>query len=91
MFTYRNSDARETEKLLGPDGSPYKDNTKIPVFCWTSQSFSAEEIVTIILGKHGNEVHCASPPINVSHNVIFFVGTKKLRKPNDLKCHDMRA
>ena len=91
MFTYRNSDARGIEKLLGPDGSPYKDDANLPVFSWTSQSFSAEEIVTIILGKHGNEVHCASPPINVSHNVIFFVGTKKLRKPNDLKCHDMRA
>ena len=63
----------------------------MPVFSWNSQPFSAEEIVTIILGKHDNEVLCASPPINVSHNVIFFVDTKKLRKPNDLKCHDMRA
>ena len=91
MFTYRNSDARGIEKLLGPDGSLYKGDAKMPVFSWTSQPFSAEEIVTIILGKHDNEVLCASPPINVSQNVIFFVDTKKFRKPNDLKCHDMRA
>ena len=72
MFTYRNSDARGIEKLLGPDGSLYKGDAKMPVFSWTSQPFSAEEIVTIILGKHDNEVLCASPPINVSHNVMIW-------------------
>ena len=88
MLTYRNPGARETQKRLVPDGSPYKDDTKIPVFSWSSQPFSAEDIVGIILRKYDNEVHCTSPPINVSR-VTFLVDTRKLRKPNDLKCDNM--
>ena len=91
MFIYRNPDARRTEKRLVPDGSPYKDDAKILLFSWSSQPFSAEEIVTIILGKYDNEVLCTSPPINVSHNVTFLVDTRKLRKPNHLNCDDMGA
>ena len=59
------------------------------MFSWYSQTFFAEEIVTIIFGKYGNEVLCTSPPINVSHNVTFLVDTRKLCKRNDLKYHDM--
>ena len=59
------------------------------MFSWSSQPFSAEEIVTIILGKYDNEVLSTSLPINVSHNVTFLVDTRKLRKPDDLKCDDM--
>ena len=47
--------------------------------------------MTIILGKYDNEVLCTSPPVNVSHNVTFLVDTRKLCKPNDLKCDDMGA
>ena len=90
LFICRNADVREIEKRLVPDGSPYKDDAKIPVFSWSSQPFSAEEIVTIILGKYDNEVLCTSPPINVSH-VTFLVNTGKLRQPNNLKCDDMGA
>ena len=90
LFICRNADVREIEKWLVPDGSPYKDDAKIPVFSWSSQPFSAEEIVTIILGKYDNEVLCTSSPINVSH-VTFLVNTGKLRQPNDLKCDDMGA
>ena len=86
MLTYRNPDARETQKRLVPDGSPYKDDAKIPVFSWSSHPFSTEEIVTIILRIYDNEVLCTLHPINVSHNVTFFVDTRKLRKPNNLKC-----
>ena len=89
MFIYRNPDARETEKRLVPDHSPHKDDAKIPLFSWSSQRFSDEEIVTIILGKYENEVLCTPPTINVSHNVAFLVNTGKLRKPNDLKCDDI--
>ena len=101
MFVYRNPDVRETEKRLVPNGSPYKDDAKIPVFSWSSQPipvfswssqpFSAEEIVTIILGKYDNEVLCTSSQINVSHNVTFLGDKRKLRKPNDLKCDNMRV
>ena len=73
MFIYRNPDARETEKRLVPDGSTYKDDAKIPVFSWSSQLFSTEEVVTIILGKYDNEVLCTSLPVNVSHNVTFLI------------------
>ena len=90
LFICRNADVREIEKRLVPDGSPYKDDAKIPVFSWSSQPFSAEEIVTIILGKYDNEVLCTSPPINVSH-VTFLVNTGKLRQSNNLKCDDMGA
>ena len=45
--------------------------------------------MTIILGKYDSEVLCTSPPINVSYNVTFLVDTRKLRKPNDLKCDNM--
>ena len=83
LFICRNADVREIEKRLVPDGSPYKDDAKLPVFSWSSQPFSAEEIVTII--------YCTSPPINVSHNVTFLVDTRKLCQPNDLKCVDMGA
>ena len=89
MFIYRNPDARETEKRLVPDHSPHKDDAKIPLFSWSSQWFSDEEIVTIILGKYENEVLCTPPTINVSHNVAFLVNTGKLRKPNDLKCDNI--
>ena len=61
------------------------------MFSWSSQPFSAENIVTIILGKYDNEVLCTSLPINVSHNVTFLVDIRKLHKPNDLKCDGMRA
>ena len=61
------------------------------MFSWSSQPFSAEKIVTIILGKYDSEVLCTSPPINVSHNVTFLVDARKLSKPNDLKCDDMGA
>ena len=91
MFVYRNPDVRETEKRLVPNGSPYKDDAKIPVFSWSSQPFSAEEIVTIILGKYDNEVLCTSSQINVSHNVTVLGDKRKLRKPNDLKCDNMRV
>ena len=91
MFICRNPDVRKIEKRLVPDGSPYKDDAKIPVFSWSSHPFSAEEIVTIILGKCDSEVICTSPPINVSHNVTFLVDARKLSKPNDLKCDDMGA
>ena len=83
MFIYRNPDARETEKRLVPDHSPYKGDAKISLFSWSNQRFSNEEIVTIILGKYGNEVLCTSPTIDVLHNVAFLVNTGKLRKPND--------
>ena len=66
-------------------------NAKIPVFSWSSQPFSAEEIATIILGKYDDEVLCKSLPINVSHNVTFLVDTRKLCQPNDFKCVDMGA
>ena len=90
LFIYGNSDAREIEKLFVPDGSPYKDYARIPVFSWTSQPYSAEEILTIILGKYGNEVFWTSPPINVLH-VTFLVDTRKLHKLNDVKRDDMGA
>ena len=61
------------------------------MFSWSSQPFSAEEIVTIILRKYDNEVLCTSAPINVSHNVTFLVDSRKLRKPNDLKFDNMGA
>ena len=86
MFIYRNSDARETEKRLVPDHSPYKDDAKISLFSWSNQRFSDEEIVTIILGKYDNEVLFTPPTIDVPHNVAFIVNTGKLCKPNDLKC-----
>ena len=89
MFIYRNPDARETEKRLVPDHSPYKDDAKISLFSWSNQRFSDEEIVTIILGKYDTEVLCTPPTSNVSHNVAFLVNTGKLRKPNDLKCDDV--
>ena len=91
MFVYRNPDVRETEKRLVPNGSPYKDDAKIPVFSWSCQPFSAEETVTIILGKYDNEVLCTSSQINVSHNVTVLGDKRKLRKPNDLKCDNMRV
>ena len=89
MFIYRNLDARETEKRLVPDNFPYNNDAKIPLFSWSSQRFSDEELVTIILGKYDNEVLCTSPLINVSHNVAFLVNTGKLSKPNNLKCDDI--
>ena len=89
MFIYRNPDARETEKRLVPDHSPYKDDAKISLFSWSNQRFSDEEIVTIILGKYVSEVLCTPPTVNVSHNVAFLVNTRKLCKPNDLKCDDI--
>ena len=88
LFTCRNP-VRKIEKRLVPDGSLYKDDKKIPVFSWSSQTFFAEEIVTIILGKYDNVVLCTSLPKNVSHNVTFLVDTRKLCKPNHLKCDDM--
>ena len=78
----------EKLKNVVPDFSPYKDDAKMPVLSWSSQRFSDEEIVTIILGKDDNKVLCTPPTINVSHNVTFLVNTRKLRKPNDLKCDD---
>ena len=85
MFIYRNHDARETEKRLVPDDSQYKDVPKIPLFSWSSQRFSDDEIVPIILEKYDNKVLCTPPAINVSHNVTFLVNTRKLREPNDLR------
>ena len=61
------------------------------MFSWTSQRFSAKEIVTIILGRYDNEVLFTSAPINVSYNVTFLLDTRKLCKPNDHRCHDMGA
>ena len=90
LFTCRNP-VRKIEKRLVPDVSPYKDDKKIAVFSWSSQTLFAKEIVTIILGKYDNEVLCTWPPINVSHNVIFLVDTRKLCKPNHLKCDDIGA
>ena len=78
----------EKLKNVVPDFSPHKDDAKMPVFSWSSQRFSDEEIVTIILGKDDNKVLCKPPTINVSHNVTFLVNARKLRKPNDLKCDD---
>ena len=86
MFINRNHDAREIQKRLVPDSSPYKDGAKMPVSSWPSQPFSTEEI----LRKYDNEVLCTSPPINVLHSVTF-LDTRKLRKPNDLKYDDMGA
>ena len=89
MFIYRNPDARETEKRLVPDHSPYKDDAKISLFSWSNQRFSDEEILTIILEKYDTEVLCTPPTTNVSHNVAFLANTGKLRKPNGLKCDDI--
>ena len=69
---FSDSEMEDTD-MLQPDGTPYKGDAVIPVFCWSKTAFSALKLLTLLLGSYEQEYLCISQPVKVENNVSFLV------------------
>ena len=52
---------------MSPDGTLYKEDTRLPVFSWKIQPHNWNDTTKILLGSHKSEYLCKCKPIDVSN------------------------